>query len=90
MESIHRLVARLLQATRRELDERHDEEELPNAVLVKSLTSVTIERITRYEEAHIGIETVVTTRQTLWATTLRLLYAGGAWTISKTETAAVF
>jgi hypothetical protein len=40
MESIHRLVARLLQATRRELDERHDEEELPNAVLVKSLTSV--------------------------------------------------
>jgi hypothetical protein len=107
MKSIYGLVARLLQTTGKVLDEQHEEEELPNTVLVKSSTTVgapssliepfwaqlhqtSIERITRYEEAHIGVETVVATKQTLWAISLRLLYTEGRWAVSKTEIAEVF
>ncbi|KAM5527592.1 hypothetical protein FOXYSP1_19954 [Fusarium oxysporum f. sp. phaseoli] len=91
MKSIYGLVARLLQATGKVLDGQHDEEELPNTVLVETeLHQTSIERITRYEEAHIGVETVVATKQTLWAISLRLLYVEGRWAVSKTEITAVF
>ncbi|KAG7416702.1 hypothetical protein Forpi1262_v016773 [Fusarium oxysporum f. sp. raphani] len=90
MKSIYGLVARLLQATGKVLNRQHDEEELPNTVLVESSTTTSIERITRYEEAHIGVETVVATKQTLWAISLRLLYVEGRWAVSKKEITAVF
>lgn len=40
MKSIYGLIARLLQATGKVLDGQHDEEELPNMVLVESSTTV--------------------------------------------------
>ncbi|PCD22161.1 hypothetical protein AU210_015960 [Fusarium oxysporum f. sp. radicis-cucumerinum] len=90
MEPTHRHTARPLQATRRESHEQHDEEQLPNGVLVKNSTTVSVERPMGYEETQIGVQTVVISRQALWATSLWLVYAGGTWTISKTEIKAVF
>ena len=40
MKSIYGLVARLLQATGKVLDGQHDEEKLPNTVIVESSTTV--------------------------------------------------
>ncbi|KAK2685455.1 hypothetical protein QWA68_015693 [Fusarium oxysporum] len=89
MESIHH-VARLLRAIKRQSNERHNDEQLPNAVVVRSSTTVSTETIKGQEEAHIGVETIVTTRQTMWAASVRLLYAGNIWVVSKTEIAGVF